>query len=48
MQHNPMLLANVEIDQAQHQARARSERRASSARSNRGPIAGLISRLWRR
>ena len=47
MQPNSMLMLNVEIDQAQRQARARAERRAG-ARSSRGPIAGLISRLWRR
>ena len=48
MQPNSMLMLNVEIEQAQRQAQARAERRASSARSSRGPIAGLISRLWRR
>ena len=48
MQHNSMLLANVEIDQAQRQARARAERRASNVRSSRGAVAGLIGRLWRR
>jgi hypothetical protein len=48
MQHNPMLLANVEIEQAQHQARARAERRANSAHSSRGPFVGLLGRLWRR
>ncbi|MBS1880587.1 MAG: hypothetical protein JST31_13820 [Actinobacteria bacterium] len=48
MQHNPMLLANVEIEQAQRQARARAEARAASARSGRGPVGGLLSRLRRR
>jgi len=48
MQPNSMLMLNVEIEQAQRQARARAERRASGARNSRGPIAGLISRLWRR
>ena len=48
MQHNPMFLANVEIDQARRQARARAERRAGNARSSRGALAGLIGRLWRR
>jgi hypothetical protein len=48
MQHNPMLLANVEIDQAQRQARARAERLANRSHHNRGAVAGLIGRLWRR
>ena len=48
MQPNSILMRNVEIDQAQRQARARAERRVSSARGSRGPIAVLISRLWRR
>ncbi|HYC80987.1 MAG TPA: hypothetical protein VEB65_04335 [Solirubrobacterales bacterium] len=48
MQPNSMLMRNVEIEQAQHLARARAERRASNVRSSRGPIAGLIGRLWRR
>jgi hypothetical protein len=48
MQHNPMLLANVEIEQAQRQARARAEARALSARSGRGQVGGLLSRLRRR
>jgi hypothetical protein len=49
MQHNPMLMANVEIDQAQRQARARAERRARSARQDR-PEHGesFFARLWRR
>ena len=48
MQPNSILMANVEIDQAQRQARARAEQRASSPRNSRGPVAALISRLWRR
>jgi hypothetical protein len=48
MQHNPMLLANVEIEQAQRQARARAEARAQSARSGRGQVGGLLRRLRRR
>jgi hypothetical protein len=48
MQHNPMLLANVEIEQAQRQARARAERRATGGRSGRGHLGGLLSRLRRR
>lgn len=48
MQPNSILMRNVEIEQAQRQARARAERRASNVRSSRGPIAGLIGRLWRR
>ena len=47
MQPNSMLMRNVEIDQAQRQARARAERRAS-VRHSRGAVAGLIGRLWRR
>ena len=47
MQPNSMLMLNVEIDQARRQARARSERRAK-VRNNRGALAGLIGRLWRR
>ena len=48
MQPNSMLMLNVEIEQAQRQARARAERRASNVRSSRGPVGGLIARLWRR
>jgi len=48
MQHNAMLMANVEIDQAQRQARARTERRTSRARSGRGAVAALVGRLRRR
>ena len=48
MQHNSMLLANVEIDQAQRQARARAERRAGTVRHSRGTVGALVARLWRR
>lgn len=48
MQHNPMLLANVEIEQAQRQARARAARRAGDARRGRGPVGVLLNRLRRR
>ena len=48
MQHNPMLLANVEIEQAQRQARARAEQRANGARGGRGQVGGLLARLRRR
>lgn len=49
MQHNPMLLANVEIDQAQRQARARAERRARSSRDSRPEGGGgFFARLRRR
>ena len=48
MQHNPMLLANVQIEQAQRQARARADRRANGSRSGRGSFGGLLSRLRRR
>lgn len=48
MQHNAMLLANVEIDQAQRQAQARADRRAHVVRSSRGPALGILSRIWRR
>jgi hypothetical protein len=49
MQHNPMLLANVEIDRAQRQARARAERRARSAREDRSQSGGgFFARLRRR
>jgi hypothetical protein len=49
MQHNPMLLANVEIEQAQRQARARAERRARSAlHPRREHGVGFFARLWRR
>jgi hypothetical protein len=47
MQHNTMLLANVEIEQAQLQAQARAERQARSKRHGRRN-AGLFSRLRRR
>lgn len=47
MQHNSMLLANVEIEQAQLQAQARAERRARSQRHQRRG-GGLFSRLRRR
>ena len=49
MQHNPMLLANVEIEQAQRQARARAERRARNARQDRPEHGeGFFARLRRR
>jgi hypothetical protein len=48
MQPNSMLMLNVEIEQAQRQAQARADRQAHGARSSRGPLAALISRLWRR
>lgn len=48
MQPNSMLMLNVEIEQAQRQARARAERRAGNVRSSRGVVAGLLGRLWRR
>jgi hypothetical protein len=49
MQHNSMLLANVEIEQAQRQADARAARRAQNARHDR-PLggSGLFARLRRR
>ncbi len=47
MQHNTMLMANVEIEQAQLQAHARSERRARSQRHLRRG-GGLFARLRRR
>jgi hypothetical protein len=47
MQHNSMLLANVEIEQAQRQARARAERRAGT-RSSRAGAFGLLALLRRR
>jgi hypothetical protein len=47
MQHNSMLMANVEIEQAQRQARARAERRASE-RSHRSAGFGLLAWLRRR
>jgi hypothetical protein len=45
MRHAALFLANVEIEQAQRQARARAEQRASSARSGRGQAGGLFKRL---
>jgi hypothetical protein len=48
MQHNSMLMANVEIEHAQRQARARAEQRAGGARHNRGTVGALLMRLWRR
>jgi hypothetical protein len=48
MQHNSMFLANVEIEQAQRQARARAERRAERARNGRTSGGGLLARLRRR
>jgi hypothetical protein len=47
MQHNPMFLANVEIDHAQRRARAQAERRTSS-RSSRAGAFGLLALLRRR
>jgi hypothetical protein len=47
MQHNSMLLANVEIEQAQLRARARAERRAG-AQSGRAAAFGLLALLRRR
>lgn len=46
MQHNTMLMANVEIEQAQLQAQARAERRARGKRNERR--GGLFARLRRR
>jgi hypothetical protein len=48
MQHNSMFLANVEIEHAQRQERARAEARAASVRSGRAQVGGLLSRLRRR
>jgi hypothetical protein len=48
MQHNPMLMANIEIERAQLQAQARDERRAKQAAKETGSRRGLLGRLRRR
>jgi hypothetical protein len=51
MQHNPLMIRNIEIDQAQYQARARSERqsRGSERSAGRGSAThAIIGRLLRR
>ena len=48
MQHNTMLLRNVEIEQAELKAQARAESRARRARRDGEPHRSIFVRLRRR